>query len=169
MSDQNDLIADTLQTIFAKSNGHLPEEPQPRKKKTKKVPKKDLELALAILLVDLASCDQNFDQQEYLLISRGLRRIFGTSKLQVTGLVNQAQGVLKNLRGTSRFAETLKKQLTLEERIVILDVIDEVIEADGVEDGFETYLRHKFRDLLGIPEDKIPVKESAEEEEAELS
>jgi uncharacterized tellurite resistance protein B-like protein len=112
--------------------------------------KKELELALAVLLVDLASCDQNFEQQEYQVISNGLKRMFGTGKSDVQALVNQANTVLKNLRGTSRFAEMLKDNLSHEERQHVMELINEVIDADGQEDGFETYLRHKFAKLLGF-------------------
>lgn len=113
--------------------------------------KKDLELALTVLLVELASCDQNFDMPEYHIISLGLYRMFGTSKDQVTALVNQAQTVLGNLRGTSRFAGLLKESLPEEERKAILEIIDDLIMADGQVDGYETYLRHKLAGLLEVP------------------
>ena len=114
------------------------------KKKGKSGNQKDLELALAILLVELASCDQNFDMPEYHIISLGLYRLFGTGKDQVTALVNQAQGILANLRGTSKFANLLKDNLSEEQRKAIMEVIDDVITADGKVDGYETYFRHKL-------------------------
>ena len=104
-----------------------------------------------MLLVELAGSDQNFDAREYNVISNGLRRIFGTTKDEVAALINQATLNLAHLRGTGRFATLLKDNMTLEERQVVMEVIEEVIAADGVEDGFETYLRHKFSDLLGVP------------------
>ncbi len=112
--------------------------------------KRELELALTVLLVDLASSDQNFDQVEYHVMTAGLNRLFGTGKTEVSALVNQAQTILKNLRGVSKYAEVLKTNLSLEQRKVILEVIDDVIHADGEVDGFETYLRHKFADLIGV-------------------
>lgn len=112
--------------------------------------KRELELALAVLLVDLASADQSFDMSEYNTIATGLQRVFSTSPKEISSLINQANLILKNLRGTSKFAQLLRESLSTEERQLVMDVIDEVISADGVEDGFETYLRHKFADLLQV-------------------
>jgi len=113
--------------------------------------KRELELAVTVLLVDLASCDQNFDPQEYHVIINGLMRIFGTSKDEVSKLINQANLALANLRGVGRFAKLLKDNLDIDTKNTIMEVIEDIIMADGEEDGFETYLRHKFADLLGIP------------------
>lgn len=112
--------------------------------------KQELEVAVTVLLVDIATCDQNFDQSEYQVISHALRGLFGTSPQQIQALVNQAKLVVENLRGTARFAELLRDNLDIDQRRAIMQTINNVIEADDSEDGFETYLRHKFLDLLGL-------------------
>ena len=117
----------------------------------RKVPVAELELAFAVVLVDLASCDQKFAPREYQVIAGGLRRLFSTPKERVKSLVNQANVVLANLRGTSRFAMMLRDNLDGDEKRAVMETIDDLIGSDGVEDGFETYLRTKFADLLGMP------------------
>ena len=119
--------------------------------KKRKVPLGELELAFAVVLVDLAACDQHFAPKEYQVISNGLRRLFSTPKERVKSLVNQANVVLANLRGTSRFAMMLRDNLDDDEKRAVMETIDDLIGTDGVEDGFETYLRTKFADLLGMP------------------
>lgn len=148
-SDQEG-FAKKLHSIFEKNDKIL----EKRKKfdRGNGVSVRDLEVALTVLLVDLASCDQNFDQQEYNVITHGLMEIFGTSKDEVSALVNQANMVIANMRGTSRFAETLKQNLSSEEKESVLAIIDQIIHVDGEEDGFETYLRAKFVEILGINE-----------------
>ena len=121
------------------------------KKRRRNVPLMELEVAFAVLLVDLASCDQQFAPREYLAISSGLRRLFGTPKERVKALVNQANIILANLRGTSRYAALLKNNLDMEEKTAVMETIDELISVDGIEDGFEVYLRTKVADLLGMP------------------
>ncbi|MBX7143908.1 MAG: TerB family tellurite resistance protein [Oligoflexia bacterium] len=149
-TNQNEIFRSTITSIFDNHNNVI-DRGFTRKSATKTgLKKNDLELALAVLLVDLASCDQNFEMREYNIIQNGLRRIFGTTKDEVTKLINQANTTLKNLRGSSRFAAQLKENLDENARKAIFEVIEEVIAADGVEDGFETYMRHKFADLLGI-------------------
>ena len=66
--------------------------------------------------------------------------------------MNQAVLALQNMRGSTSYIETLRENLDDAQRRAILEVIDDVIDADGVEDGFETYLRTKFADLLGLKE-----------------
>jgi len=112
--------------------------------------RRDLEVALTVLLVDLAGSDQSFEQKEYYIIQNGLKRMFGTAKDEVKGLVNQAMLVLANLRGTSQFAKLLSENLEVQQKVALLEVIDGLIDSDGKEDGFEVYLRNKYAKLLGI-------------------
>jgi len=123
---------------------------EPNKAKKRKVSVADLELAFTVLLVDIASCDQNFEPNEYLIIGAGLRRLFGTSKDKVQSLVNQANTIMKNLRGTSRYAAFLRDNLDIQEKKAVMEVVDELIMSDGAEEGFERYLRTKLADLLGV-------------------
>ena len=119
-------------------------------KTTCTAPLRNIELAVAILLVDLASIDQNFDMEEFSVIRDGLNRIFGTTGDEVSKLVNQATLVLRNLRGTSKFAEVLRDSLSNEDKKEIINLIDQVIAADSKMDDYEVYLKHKFADLLGL-------------------
>jgi uncharacterized tellurite resistance protein B-like protein len=144
-------LAKTLQQIFT-NGGSKPSRPQIEFAAGRKIKadKKQLELALTVLLVDMASADQNFNQEEYTTIASALTRTFGTHPKDIRALINQAQLVIKNLRGTTQFAELLRDALTQEDREKIMEVIDEVISADGKEDPFETFLRHKFADILEV-------------------
>ncbi len=155
---ENHLINEALEDLFAKNQktNHT----ERAKAKLPQSNKRELELALAVLLVDLASSDQNFDMSEYNTIATGLQRIFGTKPSEIQALINQANLVIKNLRGTSKFAQLLRDSLDQEERDHVMSVIDEVISADGIEDGFETYLRHKFADLLGVQLKELGLKKS---------
>lgn len=148
--EQSNPLLNTVETIFSGSDTWFNQTTHPKLKTLKPAQKKELELALTILLVDLASSDQSFDQQEYLIIAGGLRRMFGTSRDQVKSLVNQATLVLKNLRGNAKFGELLRDNLELTQKEVIMEIIEEIICSDGKEDGFEIYLRHKLAGLLGI-------------------
>ncbi len=143
-------LKETVHNLLLQQNIPIEEATRKRKRFSPKVLQRDLELAVTVLLVDLASADQEFDQQEYQVIMHGMMRMFGTSKHEVSALINQAQTVLRNLRGVSRFGNLLKENLSLEERKVVMEIIEDVIHADGVEDDYEVYLRHKLRGLLGL-------------------
>jgi uncharacterized tellurite resistance protein B-like protein len=147
-------ISESLTNMFQANDriiSHQVENVSPQHKSVSKVKKKDLELALTILLVEIASSDQNFEAPEYQMIILGLYRMFGTGKTEVQELINQAMGILSNLRGTSKFAALLKDNLTEPERKACMEVIDDLIMADGVVDGYEAYLRIKLAKQLEVP------------------
>lgn len=121
-----------------------------QRKHTPQASLNELELALTVLLVDLASSDQDFDQQEYTVIVYGLMRLFGTQKQHVSTLVNQAQNQLRNMRGINRFSSLLKENLSLEQREAVMEIVEDLIHSDGEEDDYEIYLRHKLMGLLGV-------------------
>lgn len=145
------ILGDAIQNIFGELSPKLEHSSLKSKKKNRKAPpKQQLELALTVLLVDVAACDDGIDPREQEVITKGLMRMFGTGQSQVNRLITQAKNTLKNLRGISRFAELLKSELSLEERENILEIIEDVINADGEVDGFETYFKHKIAKLLDV-------------------
>ena len=175
MSSNPQLLRSAIHNIFDKSDDALRKKVN-EAKLPNKANKKQLELAVTVLLVDLASCDQSFDPEEYQTICLGLMRLgkqYTGERLEAAcfralrsgatsyrsvqsilkhGLDRQAKVTLANMRGTARFASLLKDSLSHTERQEIMDVINEVIMADGSEDGFETYIRNKLRGLLGLEE-----------------
>ena len=145
----NQLVSNQVLQQFKNPNSRYSE--QIRKNLRKSAAKKlDLELALTIILVDVASCDGEFEQSEYHVISCALRMILGSCRTDMSKLVNQAKLALANLRGISRYAQILCDCLEENERRFILQAVENVIMADGREDDFETYMRHKLADLLDI-------------------
>jgi uncharacterized tellurite resistance protein B-like protein len=126
---------------FAYQSGH-------RKKNS--ASQQQLELALAVLLVELASSDEGFAQKEYQVIIMALHRVFGVARDRAQRHINEAVTILKNLRSTSKYALRLREHLTSKELTLVARCIDDVMDADGVQDGFEIYHRTRFRELLGI-------------------
>ena len=124
-----------------------------------KVPVQELEFALTVLLVELASSDENFDQEEYHTITMSLQRVFDTDRAKAKEYINRASVSLSQVRGTTSYARLLSENLSLDERTMITDIIDELISADGQQDPFEIYHKNRIRHIL-LPEDK---KESDEE------
>lgn len=153
---KSDLFKDTVRDTFQRHNEVVDQIVQNRLAGTKGKPSKggknqrEVELAAIVLLVDVASADQNFDNKEYQAISDGMRRAFGTTKEQVAALVQEAKTALANLRGASKYADLLRENLEPKERQAVFELIEEVIAADGQVAGFEEYLRQKFAKLLGI-------------------
>lgn len=151
MNSEKDVSPSTsIERVFAEHQRALSNFQQQNKGK-KRATRHELELSLTILLVELASADQNFDTDEYNRIVSGLKRIFGTDRTNVSTLITQANHALGNLRGSTQYAELLRENLSPEQRQTVLEVVEEVIHADGKIDGFELYVRNKIANSLGIP------------------
>ncbi len=134
-------------------------EPEVQLVPTKKVvvpsraPVQELEFALTVLLVELASSDENFDQEEYHTITMSLQRVFDTDRSKAKEYINRASVSLSQVRGTTSYARLLSENLSLDERRMIVDIIDELISADGEHDPFEIYHQNRIRHIL-LPEDR---------------
>lgn len=128
----------------------------------KKATLRDLELAMTVLLVELASCDQNFDQNEYDLIVSGLKSVLGTERTNVSQLVNQANLALANLRGTAQYGDILRENLRESDREAILEIVEKIINADGKIDGYELYVRNRLAKMLGLAITPIATTPTAE-------
>lgn len=127
-----------------------------RRDKARVVTQRDLEYALVLLLVELATCDDGFDEPERYAITNGMARLFGTVPSDVAILISRAQHTLNSFRSTTKASEILRQHLTQDQRHEIMAIIDNVIHADGKTDGFEMFHRHKFARLLDITIDPPP-------------
>ncbi|WKZ57968.1 MAG: TerB family tellurite resistance protein [Bdellovibrionota bacterium] len=119
----------------------------------KKVSRDEIELAVTVVMVDIANSDQNFCTNEYVMIQNGLRRLFGTDKTKVPKLVQEAKQIIANMRGATSFRETLRDGLDIQQKLAVVECINELIDADGAQDGFEIYLKQRLRAALGLPDD----------------
>lgn len=161
MADENkkksegpDFFSNAISGIFANHNRNT-QRSTPWLKANSTVKARDIELATAVLLVELASCDENFEQREFQTIVSGIQRIFGTKADEIKKLIHEAKLAISNMRGTDKFAELIRDNLQAEQKKLILDVIDEVIRSDGVEDDYEIFLRNKFTQLIEGPNPQI--------------
>lgn len=152
MANNSNFLDKAVDGIFGNSNKHIHgvKPKQSNNAKSAKILENESKLALTVILVELAGSDQNFDLQEYDAICMGLKRVFNIDRQEVQNLVNQANTVLAGLRGTTGFAEKLAKNLDADQKKVIIEVIDDLINTDGKVDGFEIYLKQKFIRIIGL-------------------
>lgn len=117
--------------------------------------KEEIALAAAMVLLEIASSDHVVDKFERTVIHNGLKGLFKLSDETASGLMNRAKAQLSSMRGSSASAEILRDSLDAASKRAIAQVIDNLIRCNGVVDGVEIYLRKRFRDILGIPEDLL--------------
>ena len=115
--------------------------------------KNEIALAAAMVLFEIASSDHQVDKFERTVIHNGLKSLFKLSDEATMGLMTRAKAQLASMRSSSAQAEALRDSLDPASKRAIAQVIDNLIRCNGVVDGMELYLRKRFRDLLGLPEE----------------
>jgi uncharacterized tellurite resistance protein B-like protein len=116
----------------------------------------DVQLATAILLVEVASSDHMIDRFEKSVIHNSLKSIFRISDENAAGLLAKARSALSSMRSSSADASMLKDHLDPATKRAVANTIDSLIRCNGVVDSMEVYLRQRFRSLLGLPDEPLP-------------
>lgn len=125
--------------------------------KSGKAPKHiDVQLATAMILVEVASSDHTIDRFEKSVIHNSLKAIFRISDESAAGLFTKARSALSSMRSSSAEASMLKDVLDQSTKRAVANTIDTLIRCNGVVDTMEVYLRQRFRSLLGLPEEPLP-------------
>lgn len=143
-------VADTVRGMFETSNRSLPSNPYNVKKNSKNPKaKQEIEYALTMVLVEIASSSGTFDNLEVKVIADSLKKMFDTEITEVHTLINHARHSLENMRGATKYGEFLKENLPTHLHKSILQCIDFVAFRNGAEPkGFEIFLREKYRKLF---------------------
>jgi len=105
-------------------------------------------LAAAVLLVEAATSDGDFDQSERRAIEEIMVGRFALPKEKVPPLIEEVSRLQAESSGLFRFTNSLNKRFTEEERLGIVELLWEVVYADGVADHYETNLMRRIAGLL---------------------
>jgi len=112
--------------------------------------REDLRLASAVLLVEAATLDGTLDQREEETIRQILARHFSLDPVDVATLIDDARRVQGEAAGLVRHTRVIKDHFPPEERIAILEMLWEVVYADGVLHDYEANLLRRVGGLLYV-------------------
>lgn len=111
-----------------------------------------LRLAVAALLVEASTMDGHFDESERNTIRRLLQERFDLSGDEIEDLIASAQAALEKSGGLYVFTRTIKDVFDHDERVQMIEMLWEVVYADGVLDDFESNLVRRISGLLYVPD-----------------
>ena len=111
-----------------------------------------LKLAAAVLMVEAAWMDQSYDVSERRAIAAALRRHFHLNELETATLIETAERAQANATELSRFAKTIKEGYSAEQRIELIELLWEVVYADGELHDYEDNLMRRIGGLLYVPD-----------------
>ncbi len=109
---------------------------------------RDRILAAAALMVEAAARDGDFTAGERTIIEQLLREHFDLDAAAATAMVDEVIGLHDNASDLYRFTSALNKRFSPEERLEIVELLWEVVYADGEAHHYETSLMRRLAGLL---------------------
>ena len=110
----------------------------------------DVRVAACVLLVELASVDGEFSAIERTRIIEILQRHFGVDAAGADALIAEATSAGRDAADDFVFTRQVVREYDLAQRMVLAELMWQVVLADGVVDGQESYLMRKLANLLQL-------------------
>jgi uncharacterized tellurite resistance protein B-like protein len=112
----------------------------------------DLQLAVAALLVEAARMDDRFEPSERAAIETVLARRFSLTAEDTARLLAAAERAAEASSQLFRFTQLILERFGPEERIGLIEMLWEVVYADGVLDPDEDALLRRVAGLIYVPD-----------------
>ena len=130
--------------------------PSPAGEKESESEREDrVRIATAVVLLETAHADEEFDETEQNRIMDMLGERFGLDEGSVHELLKAADEHRVRSIDIWHYTELINNNFTMDEKLGVIDMIWQVIYADGRLDKYEDYLVHKLSRVLHIPHDKM--------------
>lgn len=114
----------------------------------------NIDLAYTILLVNVASIDNDFAPRESYFIKQKIQQQFDLTYDESEALMNEAKAIVdKDDRDLKEFGTYLRQHLPHSRREELLSIVDKLISEDKVNHPFEKHLRNKYAKWLAL--DKV--------------
>jgi uncharacterized tellurite resistance protein B-like protein len=110
-----------------------------------------LQLATAVLLIEVMRADPHIDAAENTTVVDALRAKFDLTPDEVTTLVARAGDAARDAYDTQRFTAQLNRAFDLDSKVRVIEFMWQVAYADGRLHAREEHLMRKVADLLYIP------------------
>ena len=114
-----------------------------------------LRMATAVLMIDVANADNDFDELEFQRLLELVESHFELTPEQAAELVNTAGEKADDMVSLHEFTRVLHRHLDEEEKTRIVSFLWQIAYADGRLDKFEDALVLKISDLLYVNRTRV--------------
>ena len=112
--------------------------------------KSKIELAAAVLMIEISLADENIGDEEYKAIKNILFDQFDLDKTQIDELISLAEDEVDHSVSLHEFSETINNELSAKEKVNIIENLWFVAYADAYLHKYEEYYIRKIADLLHV-------------------
>lgn len=116
----------------------------------KKEESHDIRIATCALLLEMANIDGEFSEEEQKNLISMLKKNFQLSDEYTAELIKSSQKELQGSIDLWQFTNLINQNYSRDEKIHIVEMIWEIVYADGKLDKHEDYLIHKLGKLLRL-------------------
>jgi uncharacterized tellurite resistance protein B-like protein len=134
---------EAVKRYFSNNNAHSPEQ-------AKKADAQHILMAACALLLEIASADGEFSEDEQGVILSLLEKRYGLCGDDAAELIKAAQAERGKSIDLWQFTNLINQNYSEDDKIGIMETIWKVIYADGRLNGHEDYLVHNLANLLRL-------------------
>ncbi|MCS5550303.1 MAG: TerB family tellurite resistance protein [Gammaproteobacteria bacterium] len=117
----------------------------------KNIPHKNkIELATAVLMIEISLADENTGDEEYKTIKKILLEKSDLDETKIDTLISLAEDEVDHTVSLHEFAETINNELSAVEKTNIIENLWRVAYADAYIHKYEEYYIRKIADLLHV-------------------
>ena len=113
--------------------------------------KNTIELATAVLMIEISLADDHIQEEERHVIYELLTSHFKLQHDEINELIRLAESEVDHAVSLYEFTRLLNDSLVMSEKINIIENLWRVAYADSVVDKYEEYYIRKIADLLYVP------------------
>ena len=112
----------------------------------------ELQVAAAALLVEAARMDQRIDAAERRTIERLVRERFGLRREEADELIAEAEAAAARSSQLFAFTRAVKDGFDHDERVALIEMLWDVVYADGALHDYEANLLRRVAGLIHVPD-----------------
>ena len=112
--------------------------------------KNTIELAAAVLMIEIGLADDHIQEEERQVIKNLLTNNFNLDQNEIDALISLAEEEVDHAVSLYEFTQLLNDTLSMSEKVNIIENLWQVAYADSVIDKYEEYYIRKIADLLYI-------------------
>lgn len=127
-----------------------------------------LRFGIACLVQEARRVDLDYDAREHPAAVDALIRMFGIESGEAQTLLDEAREKTQQLTSYYPIVSVIKRDLSLEERILLIEVLWRVAYADSVLHGHEDHFVRKIAHLLYVPNTQVMLARSRARGAAEV-
>lgn len=110
-----------------------------------------LQLATAVLLVEVMRSDADIAAAERSAVVSALRQKFALAEDELARLLELAERTARDATDFHRFTSTVNDGFTMEQKVRMVELMWQVAYADGHLDAHENHVMRRIADLLHVP------------------